>query len=85
MLQEPYSTYRCVWLYKREEVVCCTDDFPGREPIPVPDFIAGMYEIATEKEAMRPKAVEDRLHTLEMRSSLLDDILKRLTKLENKT
>jgi hypothetical protein len=83
-----------------DEGVCQLSKRSGSRNDPkinVPDFIAGMYAM---KEAKKNKPLsalndgvrvvgtqssyDDRLHSLEVKSLLLDDILKRLTKLEER-
>ena len=69
---------------------------PEHKQLSVPDFISGMYALAEKKEKDRATElqaapdrvseaceIQDRLHALEVKSVLLDDILKRLTDLES--
>lgn len=96
--RSPYESCECIWanIYGSINECAVTPSRLGETdpPLSVPDFISGMYALAEKKEkdratelprgprGQKPDMTQDRLHALEVKSVLFDDILKRLSSIE---
>lgn len=87
-----YDSCVTVWAVDGGTVNECIPCHDGT-PLSAPDFISGMYALAEKKgeratelprgpRGQKPDMTQERLHALEVKSALFDDILKRLTVLE---